>query len=232
MLYALGHPVTLVGLVAGFVLTCLFHASAQALAASRLGFRRPRAEGRVSLDPRRQLDPFGCVAAALAGPAWPRPVEPGARTWGSRSWKTVIALATGPAVSALFAGGLLIAARATGAPREAMGVPGGDLSDILHGRGPVLDLTPRVFLAAGVAALAVCLTSLIPLPPLDGGRALFAVAPRSNGWMRAEHWLVEQNVGLVAVLVLLVIPISGEGPLLLGLLDTAARPILHAIGSA
>jgi hypothetical protein len=67
------------------------------------------------------------------------------------------------------------------------------------------------------------------LPPLDAGRALFALAPRSS-WQRARHWLIEQNVGLVAVLALLIIPISGEGPLLLVLLDTVARPILHALG--
>ena len=234
MLYALGHPGIVVGLVAGFVLACLLHAIAQAFTAARLGLRRPAAEGRISLDPKRQLDPFACVAAALAGPGWPRPVETGARVWGGRSWRPVLALAVGPLVSAALGVGWLLAGRAAGLPRGVLGLAGfTDLSDLLHGHGSLASfgLLTQILVGGGVAALAVGFTSLVPLPPLDAGRALFAVAPRTNGWLRAEHWLVEQNIGLVAVIVLLVIPLAGEGPLLLGLLDTVARPLLHAVGS-
>jgi Zn-dependent protease len=232
VLYAVGHPVALVGLVLGFVLAVTAHGYAQALVATRLGERRPRAEGRVSLDPRRQLDPFGALAAALAGPGWCRPVEAGAGTFRGRKWKPLVALAAGPIVSGVLGCGLLLAARAAGAPGAVLGVAGlTDLSDLLHGRVPASGVAARALLGAGAAALAVALVSLVPIPPLDGGRALFAVAPHSLGWQRARHRLIEQNIGLVAVLALLVIPISGERPLLLVLLDTVARPLLHQIGN-
>jgi Zn-dependent protease len=232
VLYALGHPVALLGLVLGFVLAVVAHAWAQAFLASRLGDRRPRSEGRVTLDPRRQLDPFGCVAAALAGPGWPRPVEVGSGYFRGGSWKTLVSLAAGPVASGAIGLVLIVGARAAGLTSGAIGLDGiTDLSDLLHGRGPADSVLPRFLVAAGAAALSVALVSLVPLPPLDAGRALFAVAPRSSGWQRARHWLIEQNVGLVAVLALLIIPISGERPLLLVLLDTVARPLLHALGS-
>lgn len=228
MLYALSHPLALLGLVLGFVAAVTLHGAVQAFVATRTGDRRPRAEGRVTLDTRRHLDPFGCVAAGLAGPGWVRPVEVGSPVFRGRApWRPVFVLATGPLASGLLGLGLLVAARAAGAPEPSLLVP--QLSDLLHGKTLAVDGVSLLLLEAGAAALAVGLLALIPLPPLDAGRALFCVAPRSQGWQRARHWLIEQNIGLVAVLVLLIIPIAGERPLLLVLLDTLARPLLDAI---
>jgi Zn-dependent protease len=218
------------GLVLGFVVATTAHAAAQAFVGTRLGDRRPRAESRVALDPRRQLDPFGCVAAALAGPGWARPVELGGGYFRGRVWRTVLSLAAGPVVSAALAVGFVLAARGVSGSLPVGAAGFSDLSDLLHGR-VVADGFGGLLVGAGAAALAVALVSLVPLPPLDAGRALFALAPRSSGWQRARHVLIEQNVGLVAVLALLIIPISGEGPLLLVLLDTVARPILQGLGT-
>lgn len=228
MLYALSHPLALLGLIAGFVAAVTVHGAVQAFVATRFGDRRPRADGRVVLDPRRHLDPFGCVAAALAGPGWVRPVEVGSPVFRGRApWRPVLILATGPLASAALAVGLLVSARASGA--TGIGLRFVPLSDLLHGRTRGAHGLGLVLVEAGAAALAVALLALVPLPPLDAGRALFSVAPRSHGWQRARHWLIDQNVGLVAVLVLLLIPLAGELPLLLVLLDTVARPVLDAI---
>lgn len=228
MLYALGHPLALLGLVLGLVAAVTLHGAVQAFVAARAGERRPRAEGRVGLDPRRHLDPFGCVAAGLAGPGWVRPVEVGSPVFRGRApWRPVLVLATGPLASAVLAGALLVGARATGTAGGGLRLL--KLSDLLHGRTLGTSGLSLVLLEAGAAALGVALLALVPLPPLDAGRALFAVAPRSHGWQRARHWLVEQNIGLVAVLVLLIIPIAGERPLLLVVLDTVARPLLDAV---
>ena len=229
MLYALSHPLALLGLVLGFVAAVTLHGAVQAFVATRTGDRRPRAEGRVSLDTRRHLDPFGCVAAGLAGPGWVRPVEVGSPVFRGRApWRPVLVLATGPLASGLLGLGLLVGARAAGASE--FGIRALPLSELLHGRGQGAAAgASLLLLEAGAAALAVALLALVPLPPLDAGRALFSVAPRSQGWQRARHWLIEQNIGLVAVLVLLIIPIAGERPLLLVLLDTLARPLLDAI---
>ncbi|MCA1720602.1 MAG: hypothetical protein LC779_05685, partial [Actinobacteria bacterium] len=49
---------------------------------------------------------------------------------------------------------------------------------------------------------------------------LFGLAPRTSGWQKAEYQLVEQNIGIVALLVLLLIPLGGATALLPALLDT------------
>ena len=39
--------------------------------------------------------------------------------------------------------------------------------------------------------------SLLPLPPLEGGRLLFLFTPKTLGWQKAEYQLAERNIGLV-----------------------------------
>jgi hypothetical protein len=57
VLYALGDPVSFVVLVVGFLLAATLHGWVQAIVAARTGDRRPAAEGRTRLDPRRHVDP-------------------------------------------------------------------------------------------------------------------------------------------------------------------------------
>ena len=71
--------------------------------------------------------------------------------------------------------------------------------------------------------------SLVPLPPLDGGRLLFALAPRSPGWQKAEYQLDERNIGIAVLLALLLIPLGGPQALLPVLLDTLAGPLLDRV---
>ncbi len=84
-------------------------------------------------------------------------------------------------------------------------------------------------LLAGASQLYLGTLSLVPLPPLDGGRLLFALAPRTQGWQKAQYTLVEQNIGLAALLALLVIPLGGPLPLLPSLLDTVLSPVLKLL---
>jgi membrane-associated protease RseP (regulator of RpoE activity) len=92
-----------------------------------------------------------------------------------------------------------------------------------------LPLGSRVLLLAGLVHLYVGLLSLVPLPPLDGGRLLFALAPRTLGWQRAQDYLVERNLGTAAVLVLLFLPLGGRLPLLLAVLSAVGRPLVRLL---
>ena len=83
---------------------------------------------------------------------------------------------------------------------------------------------PKARLGAFVAAL-----SLVPLPPLDGGRLLFALAPRTPGWQKAEYQLDERNIGVAVLLALLLIPLGGPQALLPVLLDTVVGPLVDLV---
>jgi len=222
VLYALRHPLALIALLAGFLAGVIAHGVAQALVARRLG--EPfLGGGRRLLDPRRHLDPFGAIAAALAGPGWGTSPELGRLRMRSPR-RYAGALLAGPLANLVLAavgiGGFLLAGGA-GFVLDGSVVAPGVRGSLLPGSA-----AQTVLLLFGVENLAMGLLSLVPLPPLDGGRALFALGPRSPGWQRAEYTLSEQNWGILAVLLLLVLPLAGALPPLLFLLDQVGSWLL------
>jgi membrane-associated protease RseP (regulator of RpoE activity) len=90
-------------------------------------------------------------------------------------------------------------------------------------------LLERCLLLFGLMNVFVGLLSLVPLPPLDGGRLLFALAPRTAGWQKAEYQLDERNIGVAVLLALLLIPLGGPQALLPVLLDTVVGPLVDLV---
>ena len=220
MLYALGDPVSFVVLVLSFLVAATLHGWVQALVATRTGDRRPAAEGRTRPDPRRHVDPFGAVAAAIAGVGWARPVEPPDR----RRRGALVAVLLSGAVANLVVGAVLL----LGVQALTGGITGMTVQLLQYGVGRGIgggDLLARALLMLGLMHVYVGALSLVPLPPLDGGRLLFALAPRSPGWQKAEHQLDERGIGIAVLLALLLIPLGGPQALLPVLLDTIVGPL-------
>lgn len=220
MLFALGDPVSLLLLLFSFVVASTVHGYVQVVVAGRNGDRRPAAEGRASLDPRRHLDPFGAVAAAIAGVGWAKPVEPADRR---HRGAMVATLVSGPIVNVVLGLGGLMAFRLAGGPP----LTGG--STVLLQYGIPGDLLLRALLLFGLSNLFVGGLSLVPLPPLDGGRLLFGLGPQTAGWRQAEYQLVERNIGVAVLLALLLIPLGGPQALLPTLLDTLLSPLVRLV---
>lgn len=223
MLYALRHPLALLALLAGFLVGVVAHGLAQTFVASRLG--EPfLGGGRSRLDPRRHLDPFGAIAAALAGPGWgATPELDRLRMRSPRRYAG--AVLAGPVANLLLAaagiGGYFLAGGAGFVLDGSVLAPGVRGSVVL---GSAAQTAALLF---GLENLAMGLLALVPLPPLDGGRVLFALGPRSPGWQRAEYVLREQNWGILAVLLLLALPLAGALPPLLFLVDQMGSLLLH-----
>lgn len=224
MLYALDDPVSLLVLVASFLVAVTVHGWVQALVATRTGDRRPAAERRTRPDPRRHVDPFGAVGAAIAGVGWAKPVDPPDRR---RRGALVAVLLSGAVANLVVGFGALVAFRLAGAA-----VVGASVQQLQYGVGAGLDLVPRALLLFGLMNVFVGLLSLVPLPPLDGGRLLFALAPRTPGWQKAEYHLDERNIGVAVLLALLLIPLGGPQALLPVLLDTVAGPLIDLVTGA
>ncbi len=222
MPYALGDPLSFVVLVLSFLVAATVHGWVQALVAARTGDRRPAADGRTRLDPRRHVDPFGAVAAAIAGVGWAKPVEPPDRR---RRGALVAVLLSGAVANLVVGFASLVAFRLAG------GGVGGTTVEMLQ-RGISGDPLLRSLLLFGLMNAFVGLLSLVPLPPLDGGRLLFALAPRTSGWQKAEYQLDERNIGIAVLLALLLIPLGGPQALLPVLLDTVLAPLVDLVAGA
>jgi Zn-dependent protease len=223
VLYALRDPVSFVVLVLSFLVAVTVHGWVQALVAIRVGDRRPAAEGRTSLDPRRHVDPFGAVAGAIAGVGWARPVEaPDRRRRGA-----LVAVLLSGAVANLIVGFALL----VGVLLVTGGVTGTTVQLLQYGVGEGIGggLLGRALLMLGLMNVYVGALSLVPLPPLDGGRLLFALARRTPGWQKAEYQLDERGIGVAVLLALLLIPLGGPQALLPVLLDTVVGPLADLV---
>jgi len=215
VLRALGTPVAFLGLLVSFLLAVVIQAYVQAATARALGDRPAfRRLGGV----RRVLDPFGAVAAALAGPGWGVTPDIPLRSRG----RLALALLSGPVAVAVTGMLALLCFVLVGGSSSAL--PGAGPGTVLRGiEGAV---GPVFFLSLGLGLLGMAALALVPLPPLPGWRLLELASTGSVGWQRAREYLVEKNLGVLALLILLILPLGGSPPLLLGIVDTAVGSFL------
>jgi Zn-dependent protease len=67
-------PEQIIGLLVALIVGTTFHEFSHAFVADQLGDHRPRAMGRVSLNPLHHLDPMGTLFFVMAGFGWGKPV--------------------------------------------------------------------------------------------------------------------------------------------------------------
>ncbi len=237
MLYALRHPMLLLILIVAFAVGILARAFTQRLF---FGRRRPawardipHSGGSTSL--LKQLDPYGTVAALLGGTGWGRPAEVTVARGGITS-RQISGLLSGPIVQAALGMGCLIGFKIV---RPGLSFSGLSTIGLLRGAQPIellnggvhtLPVPQLILLLGGVELLAMGILGILPIPPLDGGRLFFALAPQTGGWQRAGYRLEEENWGTAIIVLLMIIPLFNSGPLLGVLVGAIADPIVHAVG--
>jgi membrane-associated protease RseP (regulator of RpoE activity) len=177
------------------------------------------------------VDPYGCVSAAIGGTGWGSPVDVSnfVRRPGGR---VVAQLLAGPVVlCALGVAALLAFQSWTGfdfsGSGELLAVVHGDAFATSHVHYAIGFGEVALFLA-GVEWLTMGILAIMPLPPLDGGKLLFALVPRTLGWQRAHYRLDEENWGALILLVL-ALPIIVRTPILIQFLGRIVDPIVGAI---
>jgi Zn-dependent protease len=197
------------------------HEFSHALAAWRLGDGTARLFGRLTLNPIAHFDPVGGSLLAISmllsalqgggffgfGWAKPTPVNP-MNLRGGRQGEAIVALA-GPASNLVLAsiGGLLFRL-------------------IVALEADVPFLVVQVIYAFVVINLILMLFNLIPIPPLDGSRVLFALLPPQVAW----RWrpAIEQY-GPILLLIAVFLPILPGGGTLIGVVFNQIGPPLISL---
>lgn len=219
MLFFLDQPRTLLAIAVALLIGVVAHGVVQTLVASALGDRVPRSLGRASPDPRRHFDAFGTVVMIIAVVGWGRPVPLTEPRFGGRG-RYVAAVLSGAATNLVIAYLALAGYAIAGGDRTVLGL---GLADSFGAE--------LLFTIAVVNTLLAAL-SLIPLPPLDGARVLWILAPRTEGWRKARYYLEEQNYGL-GIVFLLMLPIFGNSEgLLRRIVDAIGRPLLRLMATS
>jgi len=221
LLFAIGQPAALAGLLIAFPLAVALRAVAGRLAARACGAVPAGAPVRPDL--RRDLDPFGAVAAVLGGTGWGRAADPEELPRRLSRRRRAAVVAAGP-VAVLVAGLAALAGYRAVSPRAPVLLRLDHPSEVLRGVvGPAADQV-SVSVAAGLVCFAV--VALLPLPPLDGFALLWLALRRPGpAAYRVRHWLAENNIGVALLLLLLLVPL--RRPVLHQVLDLLATPLLR-----
>jgi Zn-dependent protease len=172
----------LLGIGLALVVGITFHEFSHAFTADSLGDHRPRALGRVSLNPLAHLDPIGSLVFVIAGFGWGKPVP--VNIYALRPGRVGMAFvaAAGPLANVVVAVAAAILYRLL-AP---IGLP-----------GFALDLVFYVVLYN----LLLAAFNLIPIPPLDGYNVALAFLPPK--WAFTVQRYAQYGVILLLLLVFL-----------------------------
>ena len=154
---------TIIARMIVLVIAFTVHELSHAVTADYLGDPTPRRMGRITLNPLKHLDPIGTLLLIIAGFGWAKPVmvNPMNMRGNPRTSMAVVALA-GPASNLLMAA---LAAVVFRLGLVSFGTATGGLS---------LSFLLSEFIWIN---LVLAFFNLIPIPPLDGSKILYALLP-------------------------------------------------------
>jgi Zn-dependent protease len=157
---------TLIARVIVLLIAFTVHELAHAVTADYLGDPTPRRMGRITLNPIKHLDPFGTIMLIIAGFGWAKPVmvNPMNMRGNPRTAMAIVA-AAGP-ISNLIMAALASLVFRLGLAEFSLYAPSGTLPP------PGFILSEFVWIN-----LILAFFNLIPVPPLDGSKILFAILP-------------------------------------------------------
>ena len=213
MLLSRPTPELIVAVALVLLIALPFHEFSHALAAYRLGDSTAKFMGRLTLNPLAHLDPIGSLLILVAGFGWakPTPYNP-YNLQGGRNGEAIVAFA-GPASNLVLA--------------VAAAIP---LRYIIATDANVPFQVVEVLLFFLQINVLLMIFNLVPIPPLDGSKLLFAfMDPRTERQYRP----VLEQYGFLILIAAMLLPILPGGETVVGLiLRNVADPLISfLIGS-
>ncbi len=190
------------------LVSMILHELAHGLVAYALGDDTAKEEGRLSLNPIKHLDPVFSIAVPLimyisGGPIFggAKPVPVNSRNLKGGAWGMALVGIAGPLTNFLLAFLFFFLGQITGITTHDMG------------------LITAIFSQIILVNLGFFVFNILPIPPLDGSRVLYAIAPDGA---REVMEKVEKTMGIWLILILVVV----AGSVLPRLMGTMINGIL------
>ena len=171
---------------AAAVLCITFHETCHGLTALAMGDPTAKRMGRLSLNPLKHIDLVGFAMMVVARFGWAKPVPINPGYFKRPKLGMALTALAGP-VSNVFLSAL-----------AAFGYTVSIFYGILHGSS-VLEWLGEFFYLVFHLSAGLAVFNLLPVPPLDGSKVLFAILPERLYWklMRYERY------GMILLMVLL-----------------------------
>ena len=239
-----GFLIFLVYFALSILLTLILHEIAHGWVAYRCGDPTAKMLGRLSLDPRKHLDPAGTVCLILFGFGWARPVPVNPRNYRDPRHDDILVsiagitvnmtlyllsttLAVGlnrclwqPDVIAFYGAKELLSSNGVGYA-VLVGGYGGQYTSLM--RAPWLMYVQRFLLMFSGMNLSIGLFNLLPIPPLDGYHLFNDILLKGRLRLNFNAFRVAQTV---LILLCLTGTLSG---LLTGAVDAVEDAVLNLL---
>jgi len=201
------------------LLSMTIHEAMHAFMGYVLGDNTAKEEGRLTLNPIRHIDPVMTILlplimvvlhAPVFGGAKPVPFNPNRVRFGD--WGAALVAFSGPITN------LIIAFIAFGV---------GVFSGVINNAGTVQSTIFGLIISTAVSVnLGFFVFNMLPIPPLDGSRILYAVAPDS---VRGIMQKIEQN-GILLVMIIVVLFSDVIGQVMSGCIQAILRVFMNIFG--
>lgn len=201
------------------LLSMTIHEAMHAFMGYMLGDNTAKEEGRLTLNPIKHIDPFMTILlplimvvlhAPVFGGAKPVPFNPNRVRFGD--WGAALVALSGPITN------LIIAFIAFGV---------GVFSGVINNAGAVQSTIFGLIISTTVSVnLGFFVFNMLPIPPLDGSRVLYAVAPDS---VRDIMQKIEQN-GILLVMIIVVLFSDVIGQVMSGCIQAILRVFMNIFG--
>lgn len=201
------------------LLSMTIHEAMHAFMGYVLGDNTAKEEGRLTLNPIRHIDPVMTILlplimvilhAPVFGGAKPVPFNPNRVRFGD--WGAALVALSGPITN------LVIAFIAFGV---------GVFSGVIDNAGAVQPTIFGLIISTAVSVnLGFFVFNMLPIPPLDGSRILYAVAPDG---VRGVMQKIEQN-GILLVMIIVVLFSDVIGQVMSGCIRAILRVFMNIFG--
>ena len=191
-----------IGIVLGVILLSMtLHEAMHAFMGYFLGDDTAKAQGRLTLNPIKHIDPFMTIllpvilaltpGAPIFGGAKPVPFNPNRVRYGD--WGAALVAIAGPLTNFVIA-------------FLAFGI--GVLSGVITSQGVETTLVGQIIMLTMSVNLGFFVFNMLPIPPLDGSRVLYAFAPDTV--RRGMEMIERYGVMVVFAIVLIASPVISQ----------------------
>lgn len=177
------NPILFLVWAVGLVLAISVHEYAHARAADTLGDPTPRAQGRLTLNPKAHLDPLGTLALLFLGFGWGRPVQFDPYNLRNPRRDSALIAIAGPVSNLIFA----------------------TILSLLIRFFPGIGLLSSVFSILIMMNITLAIFNLVPIFPLDGEKILGGLLPSD---LYREFAGIMNQYGTI-ILIFMLLPIAG-----------------------